>query len=139
MDKVAKNIVFHTKYVVHHKKISNILLNNPSIITEFNKTYIPFHVNYIDRDDLTIVGKMYTPIWNDVWRKITNKYSLNYSYLPLGSEQSFVVQNGEKYKWSIFETTGCLQSQIKMPINAVKENDIILFCYSIPHYQAILI
>jgi hypothetical protein len=138
MDKVAKNIVFHTKCAIHHKKIANALQNSPTLITEFNKTYIPFHVNYIDKDDLTVVGKMYTPIWNDVWRKITRKYILNYSYLPLNCEQSYIVQNGEKYRWSIFETTGAMQSQIQMPISAVKEGDIILFCHKVNYHNAIL-
>ena len=135
-----KNI-FHTPYAVNYKYILNSLKNNPGYIIGNNQvTYIPFYIKHIDAENRSLVGKMHVPIWNDVWKTSTIKFSLNYSYLPENNDQFVVVRNHQKKEsWSIFETSSSAQSVVRLPDNIIKHDDILLLTYVAPSERSILI
>lgn len=138
---IVKNAIFHTTYGINYKHVLNMLQNNPGYIIGSNQvTYIPFYIKYVDNENRSLAGTIYTPIWNDVWKYATQKYALNYSYLPENDDQFVIVRNHQKrHTWSLYETSGSVMSTIRMPKNVVKENEILLFTYVMPADKAILI
>lgn len=134
-----KNI-FHTPYAVNYKNVLNALKHNPSYIVGNNlTTYIPFYIKHIDAENRSVIGTIYTPIWNDVWRCSTKKFNLNYSYLPENDDQFVIVRNHlQKKMWSIYETSSSVQSVIHMPDNVISHDDILLLTYIAPPDKAIL-
>ena len=133
--------IFHTPYAVNYKNVLNALKNNSGYIIANNQvTYIPFYIKHIDAQNRSVVGKIYAPIWIDVWRCSTKKFNLNYSYLPENNDQ-FVVMNNhlQKKSWAIYETSGSIQSTIRIPDSVIKHDDILLLTYIAPFDKAILI
>jgi hypothetical protein len=141
MQQKVRNIIFHTKYPIDHIRIGRMLQNRPDSIYINYIHYIPYYVKHVDYEHKSVAGKIYTPIWADVWRKITNDFVLNYSYLPVdvNAEQSFIDRRCEtNFHWSVFDTHSAASSTIKMPETLVKNGDIILFQHCIPAHSSVL-
>jgi len=133
--------MFHTTYAVNYKHVLNSLKNNSSYIIWNNQvTYIPFYIKHIDAENRSLVGRIYAPIYTDIWKTSTKRFSLNYSYLPENNDQFVIVRNHQKKEtWSIYETSSSVQSVVRLPDNIIKHDDILLLTYIAPPDKAILI
>jgi hypothetical protein len=132
--------IFHTPYAVNYKHVLTALKNNSSYIIWNNQvTYIPFYIKHIDAENRSVVGKMYAPVYTDIWKCATKKFSLNYSYLPENKDQFVIVRNHQKKEtWSIYETSSSAQSVVRIPDSIIKLDDILLLTYVPPPDRAIL-
>ena len=141
MQKPLRTIIFHTTQSVDHVRVGRLLMHRPDIIYNSYTWYIPYYVKHVDNQNKSIAGKLYANIWGDVWRKMTNNYVLNCSYLPvdINLEHSYIPRDNEvKHPWAIFDTYSAASGTISLPDSVIKIGDIILFQHNITADKAIL-